>query len=293
MSDVLTTSLVQARAGRDPGEPVLTIVLRTDPRDPANTAGTPAWAIGLRNGLRAVAETLEGQARDERLAFRELRERVQDDLLALGPAERARGIAAFVTPSRSVDHRVTLQLPPVDHVVRWDRRPFVSPLVAVADRGRPTGLVLVGRDAVRLLHWEAGRVEEPEDSLYELELGDWRPYAAYAMVNPARAQQTATHSESYEHSVDGNSWTILDACDPRVPGFARWHPASATRPYFGPAKGTVSAVMWRHAGDAASETCREPDIGRRAQKGRALAGTSSQDHTLWPRGSNLTRVDYR
>ena len=203
MNDVLTTGLVKALAGFDAGEPVLTVVLRTDPRDPANTASAPAWTVGLRNGLRAIAATLEEQAaREERLAFRRLRDDVERELIALAPSERARGLAALVTPSRSLDHRITLQLPPVGHVVRWDRRPFISPLVDVADRGRSTGLVLVAGDAVRLLHWEAGRVEEPADSLYELELGQWRRYAAYAMANPARGQHTATHVASYDQRVD-------------------------------------------------------------------------------------------
>ena len=33
--------------------------------------------------------------------------------------------------------------------------------IDVVDRGRPTGLVLVSAEAVRLLHWQAGRVEQP------------------------------------------------------------------------------------------------------------------------------------
>jgi len=40
----------------------------------------------------------------------------------------------------------------------------VSPLVAVADRGRPAGLVLVSADAVRLLEWRDGTVTEPAES---------------------------------------------------------------------------------------------------------------------------------
>ncbi len=203
MDRVLSRGVVQELAGLEPGEPVLSIVLRTDPRDPANTAATPAWLVALRNGLRAIAGTLtEDVPREQRLAFRELQERVERELLALEPAQRARGLAMFVTASGSIDHRVALQLPPREHVVRWDRRPFISPLVDVADRGRPAGLVLVAGDAVRVLHWEAGRVHEPDDSLYELELGEWRQYAAYAMANPARGQQTATHVASYEQRVD-------------------------------------------------------------------------------------------
>ena len=49
-------------------------------------------------------------------------------------------------------------------------------MVEIADRGRPTGLILGARERVRLLHWEAGRVDEPERSLYEPELDDWREY---------------------------------------------------------------------------------------------------------------------
>ena len=51
--------------------------------------------------------------------------------------------------------------------------------VDVVDRGRPTGLVLVSVEAVRLLHWEAGLVQEPEQSLYELEPDHRRNYDAY------------------------------------------------------------------------------------------------------------------
>jgi Bacterial archaeo-eukaryotic release factor family 10 len=100
------------------------------------------------------------------------------------------------------NHRIALQLPPRVDLVRWDERPFASPLVDVRDRRRATGLVLVSGNQVRLLHWEGGLVEEPERSLYELELGDRRDYSAYAMANPARAQQTATNDAAYEARVE-------------------------------------------------------------------------------------------
>lgn len=84
MDRVLSRGVVQELAGLEPGEPVLSIVLRTDPRDPANTAATPAWLVALRNGLRTVAGTLTGDvAREQRLAFRELQERVERELPAL------------------------------------------------------------------------------------------------------------------------------------------------------------------------------------------------------------------
>jgi hypothetical protein len=83
------------------------------------------------------------ESRERRMAIRELRERVERDVLALKPAERGRGLAWFRTADGSADQRFTLQLPPHRTLVRWDDRPYVSPLAEVAGRGRPAGLVLV------------------------------------------------------------------------------------------------------------------------------------------------------
>ena len=197
------SELLQRLAVADDVGPVLSLYLRTDPREPANKNQTPAWLVELRNGMRGLARRLdEDGPREERLALRELSDRIEDEVIALDPAKRARGLAWFIAPGGGLDHRLSLQLPPRENHVIWDSRPFVSPLVDVADRGRPTGLVLVGGDVVRLLHWEAGRVSEPERSIYELELGDWREYAAYAASNPARGQQTATNVEAYRDRVE-------------------------------------------------------------------------------------------
>lgn len=46
--------------------------------------------------------------------------------------------------------------------------------------------MLVSVEAVRLLHWQDGRVTEPERSLYEIEPGQWRDYDAYAGYPAAR-----------------------------------------------------------------------------------------------------------
>jgi len=185
------------------GPPVLSVHLRTDPRDPANTAHVPEWLVALRNGLRDVSRRLEEVgSRDDRLAIRELRDRVEDDVLSLAPWQRGRGIAWFLSPDGEVDRRLTLQLAPRRHVVRWDDRPFVSPLVDVADRGRATGIVLVGGDAVRLLHWEAGLVDEPERSLYELELADWREFSGHGVGSPVGGWSSGSNETAYEQRVD-------------------------------------------------------------------------------------------
>lgn len=185
------------------GVPLLSLYLRTDPRLPANTNHTPGWEIELRNLLKGVAEGLDQSGpREQRLAFRGLRDRIEEEVLSLSPGERARGIAWFRSADGAVDHRLSLQIPPREDRAAWGDRPLVAPLADVADRGRAAGLVLVSSEAVRLLHWELGAVSEPDRSLYELELGDWRMYEAYASANPARGQQTATNVEAYHDRVD-------------------------------------------------------------------------------------------
>ncbi len=197
-----TVELVRDLAVAPSDGPVLSVHLRTDPRDPANTNHVPGWLITLRNGLRAVAERVErSDSRDERMVLRDLMPRVETDIADLTPAERGRAISYFIGADGSGKLFLAHQIPLRDDAVRWDARPFISPLVDIASRGRSTGLVLIGVDAVRLLHWHAGRIDEPERSVYELELGDWREYAGYAAANPARGQQTATHTEAYEDRV--------------------------------------------------------------------------------------------
>jgi hypothetical protein len=199
---IATPDLVRDLAVTPARQPVLSVHLRTDPRDPANTNHAPGWVVVLRNGLRAVGDDVGARGtRDERLALRELLPRVEATIAELEPAERGRGLSFFVGVDGLDQLLLVHQLPPRDHAVRWDVRPLISPLVDLASRGRSTGLVLVGADRVHLLHWEAGRVTEPDRSVYVLELGDWREYAGYAAPNPARGQQTATHVEAFEHRV--------------------------------------------------------------------------------------------
>lgn len=197
----LSMDLIRDLAVRRPGPPVLSVYVRTDPRDPANTATPPGWLVELRNGLREVSHTVDdGDARGHRLGLRDLRERVEREIVALRPAERGRGLAWFLTADGALDERFTLQLPPHGTLVRWDNCPFVSPLAEVADRGRPAGLVLASAEAIRLLHWQDGLVAEQAQSLYEIELGQWRDYDAY-VGHPGRSP-AGMHVAEFDQRLD-------------------------------------------------------------------------------------------
>ena len=303
-----SADLIRDLAVRRPGAPVLSVYVRTDPRDPANTAALPGWLMELRNCLREVSREVEQEEpRDERLALRELRERVEREVLALEPTERGRGLAWFLTADGRLDQRFTLQLPPASTLVRWDDLPFVSPLVDVADRGRPAGLVLVSAEAVRLLHWQAGLVAEPARSLYEIERGEWRDYDAYVghpgrspagmhvaefdqRVQEWRQRFLRTTAQAVAHQLTGLGWErILLAGEPRV---TRAFRQELPEPVAGQVAAVVEAnLLWEeHA--AVADRLEGALEQARVQQARALVEQAIQGRLRrWRRGDRLARGD--
>jgi Bacterial archaeo-eukaryotic release factor family 10 len=199
---VLTQQVLEELAHAEPKRLVVSVHARTDPRDPANIGGTPAWLIELRNGLRAISERLESDDdRESRLAFRSLRPRIEDELVALTPGERARSVTWILDADRTYG-RFSLQLPLRRDRTVADTKPFVSPLVDIADRGAPVGVVLVGGDLIRIAQIEQAEATEPEDSSFELSLGDWRPFGGSAGGSPGRGRQITSHEERYRARVE-------------------------------------------------------------------------------------------
>lgn len=200
---MFTRDVLQRLSSAEPGPPTISVYVRTDPRDPANTSGSPAWQVALRNNLAAVSDRLEaGDEREHRLAFRELRERIEKELADMPPVERARSVAWFLGAQDGSSERFSLQLPLRSDAVVWDTKPFVSPLVDVADRGAPAGVLLVSGELVRLLHLEQGEASEPDDSTFEIELGDWRPFGGSAGGSAERGLRTTSHEERLESRIE-------------------------------------------------------------------------------------------
>ena len=200
---MITRDDLHRLATAEPNGAVLSVYARTDPRDPANTAATPAWEVALRNGLRAVGDRLEAaDDRDARLRFRDLRRTVEKCVLALEPHERARSVAWFFDADGGAIARYALQLPLRGDAVVHDVKPYVSLLADVVDRGAPAGVVLVSNERVRLLALEQGEVSEPDASVFELELGDWRTYGGSSGGAPERGVQTTSQQEHYRARVD-------------------------------------------------------------------------------------------
>ena len=177
--------------------PVLSVYLRTDPRDPANTRAAPAWSAALSNGLGEVAERLEhGDDRDSKLAFRELHERLLSEAETFDGPALGRSVAWFFALDGTLQERYVSRLPVTDHLIRLDARPFVSPLVDLAERGAAAGIVLAGRENMRLLEWAHGWIDEEADYELEIDQTDWRLYRGSA--GSARSRPTVSHEAHVE-----------------------------------------------------------------------------------------------
>jgi hypothetical protein len=188
-------------ATAQPG-PTVSLFLATDPRDPANTAATPAWLVEARNGLRAVTDELEaGEDRDARLRWRDVRAEIEAELEAIAPAERGRGLVRFVAFDGSLDARDVLQVRLRGTTVALADRPVIAPLVEALDHSRPIGVVLVSSERVRLVHWAHGVVDEAGEEVFDLDDEHWRPYRGPASGTRGGAGG-ATHVEPLDARVE-------------------------------------------------------------------------------------------
>lgn len=188
---------LRALIDREQEGPVLSAFCRTDPRDPANTSEKPGWVIALRNGLREVVASAEGDTKQvERLA-----EEAERRISGLPAGDRGRSLALFLSAGGEIDILRTFQIPVRENFVTLDEGPVVWPMVDLFDRGQRTGLVLLSSGRIRLLEWEDGRAEDIEGGSWDLELGDWREYRGAARANPSRGQQSVVNTEAYRDRV--------------------------------------------------------------------------------------------
>jgi hypothetical protein len=175
---------------------VLTLAARTDPRDPANGSHDPAWWIEVRNGLREETHRVEAAGdHAAKLAFRALRERAERRMAALDPAECGRSFVWLLADEPALDRFVTLQLPLERSEVRWAPRAHVAPLASAEGLGAPVAAVLLGRDAVRVVCWEAGAVREADGGRFA-EAPDDRDLS-HSDVPDRRDARVASHHKRF------------------------------------------------------------------------------------------------
>jgi peptide subunit release factor 1 (eRF1) len=195
---------------------------------PAQAADTqPAARIELRNQLRDLQARLgDSDDGDRARALDQVVDSLGDDLDGLvGPRASGRGRALFVGLSDHRREQFSLQTPFENRVVLKDR-PFLRPLVAAIDEGRPAGLIVADRQQVRTLEWTLG--ETRELATMDFELGDAQladrgggPVSA----NPARGQQSVSHREAFDDRINENRYRFLKQAAATIAGMVddrRW-----------------------------------------------------------------------
>jgi len=181
--------------------PVLSVFCRTDPREPSNKGESPAWAIALRNGLKAVAAEA-GEGREAAEQVERLSKEAERRLAGTSAVERGRSVALFLSADGSLDSLITFQIPFRRDHVAFDSGAVVWPMIDVIDRGLRTGLVLLSHDHIRLLEWRDGTARDLEESSWDLELGDWKEYRGTVRPNPQRGRQSISNLSAYGDRVE-------------------------------------------------------------------------------------------
>jgi len=182
----------------------------------------PTAPIEIRNQLREVKARLA--TRDPATA-RAVEERLSNTDAELDrlvdPRASGRGRALFIGVEEGWTRSVNVQVPFRERVVIHER-PYVRPLVAAYDEGRPAGILVVSRAGVRLLRWTLGEIEELER--HGFEPGD--EILAASKVGPAPATpQMAQHSyvdrDRFEDRLDENRQRFLRGVVEELAGRAR------------------------------------------------------------------------
>ena len=178
---------------------ILSIYVGIDPV--AEATARPPWEIELDAELQLLRARMRAQGRERWTAFDHCLDALAPALTRLVDAtEHGRGRALFAAVDSREVHTVAAQtrfatkttLGTVAHVI---------PLLRV-DEGHPVGLVLVGRDRVRMLETRLGEVVECVTFDVEPVVLDGPERKGPSAANPLRAQQTVAHRERYERHLE-------------------------------------------------------------------------------------------
>ena len=105
---------------RESDGPVLSVFCRTDPREPANMSDSPGWLIALRNGLRDLIASADGDP-EVREAAQRLGAEAERRLTGVSAADRGRSVALFLSAGGELDRFETFQIPVRDDLVSLER----------------------------------------------------------------------------------------------------------------------------------------------------------------------------
>lgn len=128
------------------------------------------WRRRMEKELREARSHAEANGNRNAAAFDRARERLLKELDAPDEYLPDQGWVGFATPDE-VWYAEPVRAPMPD-LARWEEGIRVAPYVRALKQERPVVLVLVDRQRARVFVYRNGRIEEPENLLADLQVGD-------------------------------------------------------------------------------------------------------------------------
>lgn len=184
----------------------------------------PRAPIEMRNRIKDLrARIKEEESREHAAAIASrLDELEKSDLEGLlDPKAHGRGRAMFVAVSDGRSEHVSLQMPFAERIIFADT-PYVRPLVAAYDEGRPAGLLIAHQRDARLLEWAVGEAEElltRELELTDAQLADIK--SGPTPDNPRMSGSGRVDRGAFEARIDENRNRFLSGFVDEVDEIAR------------------------------------------------------------------------
>lgn len=178
----------------------------------------PRTPLEIRNRIKELRRELADEPAERRQAVEDRLEALESDELArlLDPKAHGRGRALFVAVGDGRTESVALQIPFANRVILSDT-PYVRPLVAAYDEGRPAGIVVAHAKGARLLEWALGEAEELASDTFELtdaQTADIK--SGPSPSNPRMHGGGNVNKERYEDRIDQNRHRFLSSFVERV-----------------------------------------------------------------------------
>lgn len=171
---------------------------------PSQASSSPKAPLEIRNRTKDLLATLEPSLADK--VRRRLDEAAAEVEWLVAPGTTGRGRALFLGVADGRVERVTVQVPLRARVIHH-AHPFVRPLVAAVDEGRPALVVLADAKSVQVLRWSVGELEHVDTR--EFELGDAQLADQHRGPSGKPDQRGVNHAQQFEDRVDANRARFL------------------------------------------------------------------------------------
>lgn len=165
----------------------------------------PTAPLEFRSRIEEVVDALREQdPRSADIMAAKVNEIRADLDRFLDPTAPGRGRALFVGVDSDRRVEVSVQVP-FPNRVAYHPSPYIRPLLAAMDEGRPAGILNVTNERTRLLAWQLGEATELETHTFEVEDDVIaRQKAGPSAGNVAHPGQGRVDRDAFDHRLDEN-----------------------------------------------------------------------------------------